>query len=274
MRRQKKPQDLWGRVLIQSHQRRRPPRVQPLAHRRRSGGDSPSAGPLQRTYLQNLLRTSQWLVSLSGSFRRLVIEASILVTPNWIGEYRLRQKQHIPPSRFLLHQAVQRRGVLPVRVILLLLLPGKRQGQGQPPPLPLPVPKGAASRAPSSTPVGELRTGRIGGAVTTFEEFRETLTAWVGQVAPEQEGIVAEALRRAAFDQGQFRGESAAKASSAPSGAAASAPAVLPSASDAEPIVVEDRGDDIGLVNSDGEPETPTIRSRLRASRFRSPTVW
>ena len=69
-------------------------------------------------------------------------------------------------------------------------------------------------------------------------------------------GIVAEALRRAAFDQGQFRGQSAAKASSAPSGAAASAPAVLPSASDAEPIVVEDRGDDIGLVNSDGEPET------------------
>ena len=121
-----------------------------------------------------------------------------------------------------------------MRVILLLLLLGKRQGQGQPPPLPLRVP-----RAPSSTPVGELRTGRIGGAVTTFEELRETLTAWLGQVAPEQEGIVAEALRRAAFDQGQFRGQSAAKASPAPSGAAASAPAVLPSASDAEPIVVQ-----------------------------------
>ena len=103
--------------------------------------------------------------------------------------------------------------------------------------------------------VGELRTGRIGEAGTTFEELRETLTAWVGQVAPEQEGIVAEALRRAAFEQGQFRGQSA-QASPAPSGAAASAPAVLSSASDAEPIVVEERGDDIGLANSDGEPET------------------
>ena len=40
-----------------------------------------------------------------------------------------------------------------------------------------PAPKGAASRAPSSTRVGELRTGRIGGAVTTFEELTETLTA-------------------------------------------------------------------------------------------------
>ena len=82
-----------------------------------------------------------------------------------------------------------------------------------------------------------------GGAVTTFEELRETLTAWVGQVAPEQEGIVAEPLRRAAFDQGQFRDQSAASSPSAPSGAAASAPAALPTASDAEPIVVEDRGD-------------------------------
>ena len=118
-----------------------------------------------------------------------------------------------------------------------------------------PAPKGAASRAPTSTPVGELRTGRIGEAGTTFEELRETLTAWVGQVAPEQEGIVAEALRRAAFEQGQFRGQSA-QTTPAPSGAAASAPAVLSSASDAEPIIVEDRGDDIGLVNSDGEPET------------------
>ena len=36
----------------------------------------------------------------------------------------------------------------------------------------LPASKGAASRAPSSTPVGDLRTGRIGGAVTTFEELR------------------------------------------------------------------------------------------------------
>ena len=98
-----------------------------------------------------------------------------------------------------------------------------------------PAPKGAASRAPSSTPVGELRTGRIwgeGGAVTTFEELRT------------------------AFDQGQFRDQSAASSPFAPSGAAASAPAATPTASDAEPIVVEDRGDDIGLANSDGEPET------------------
>ena len=100
--------------------------------------------------------------------------------------------------------------------------PGSASGASHPPPAPPrqkarprstsatpiagsvpPAPEGAASRAPTSTPVGELRTGRIGEAGTTFEELRETLTAWVGQVAPEQEGIVAEALRRAAFEQGQ-----------------------------------------------------------------------
>ena len=42
-----------------------------------------------------------------------------------------------------------------------------------------------------------------------------------------------------------------------PSGAAASAPAAIPTAgSDSDAIVIEDRGDDIGLANSDSEPET------------------